>query len=110
VIFVQQSGRNKHEHICESLEWFARTSLPEFKERDAIRDAKKQADLAPFIEQALTRKPRMAPIDPADVPLVESFGRRGGGLSQQMQTTFASDRGGAISIPAMDPRLANART
>jgi len=110
VIFVQQSGRNRHEHICESLEWFARTSLPEFKERDAIRDRRKAAELAPFIEQALARKPRMAPIDPADIPLVESFGRRGGDLGKQTQTTFASDRGGAISIPAIDPRLANART
>src|SRR6185312_6188475 len=104
VIFVQQSGRNRHEHICESLELFARTALPEFKERDAAREISKQADLAPFIDAALARKPRMPPIDPKDVPLVESFGRRGGGLGQQVKTTFASDRGGAISIPATDLR------
>lgn len=108
VIFVQQSGRNRHEHICESLELFAATSLPGFKERDAIREVKKQAELAPYIAQALARKPRMAPIDPKDIPLVESFGRRGANLGNQMQKTFASDRGGAISIPAVDPRMANA--
>lgn len=108
VIFVQQCGRNRHEHICESLETFARTSLPEFKERDAVRQARKDADLAPYIEKALARKPRMAPIDPADVPVIESLGRRGGNLGPQMQKTFASDRGGAISIPAVDPRTLNA--
>ena len=43
----------------------------------------KQAELAPFIEQALARKPRMKPIDPADIPVVESFGRRGGGPGAQ---------------------------
>jgi hypothetical protein len=105
VIFVQQSGNNRHEHICDSLELFAEALLPEFKQRDAVRDARKQAELAPYIAQALARKPRMAPIDPADVPIVESFGRRGGGSGVQV-TTFASDRGGAISIPAADPRLA----
>jgi hypothetical protein len=66
---------------------------------------RKQAELAPFIAQALERKPRMAPIDPADIPVVESFGRRGGGLGAQVTNTFASDRGGAISIPAADPRV-----
>jgi hypothetical protein len=109
VIFVQQSGTNRHEHICESLELFAATLLPEFKRRDAVREARKQAELAPYIARALARKPCMAPIDPADIPLVESYGRRGGGLGAQVTSTFASDRGGAISIPAADPRAAAAR-
>jgi alkanesulfonate monooxygenase SsuD/methylene tetrahydromethanopterin reductase-like flavin-dependent oxidoreductase (luciferase family) len=104
VIFVQQCGRNRHEHICESLELFARTLLPEFRARDQAREARKQAELAPFVAAALERKPRMPPIAPEDVPLVESFGRRGGGLSSDVVRTFASDRGGAISIPAADPR------
>jgi alkanesulfonate monooxygenase SsuD/methylene tetrahydromethanopterin reductase-like flavin-dependent oxidoreductase (luciferase family) len=106
VIFVQQSGTNRHEHICESLELFAEALLPAFKQRDAVREAAKQAELAPYIAQALARKPRMAAIDPADVPIVESFGRRGGGSGAQATTTFASDRGGAISVPAADPRVA----
>ena len=105
VIFVQQSGNNRHEHICESLDLFAEALLPEFKRRDAVREAAKQTELAPYIAQALARKPRMAPIDPADVPVVESFGRRDSGAGAQA-TTFASDRGGAISIPAADPRVA----
>jgi hypothetical protein len=45
----------------------------------------------------------MNPIAAADVPVVESFGRRGGGAGAQQ--TFASDRGGAISVPAADPRI-----
>jgi hypothetical protein len=106
VIFVQQSGTNRHEHICESLELFAEALLPAFKQRDAVREAAKQAELAPYIAQALARKPRMAAIGPADVPIVESFGRRGGGSGAQATTTFASDRGGAISVPAADPRVA----
>ncbi len=108
VIFVQQSGRNRHEHICESLELFADRLLPEFKARDAVREKQKQVELAPFIEQALARKPRMQPIAPQDIPLVESFGRRGSEQQAQTTSTFASDRGGAISIPAADPRLATA--
>ena len=40
VIFVQQSGTNRHEHICESLELFAEALLPEFKQRDAVREAR----------------------------------------------------------------------
>lgn len=106
VIFVQQSGNNKREHICSSLELFATTSLPEFKARDEVREARKQAELAPYAEQALARKLRMKPIPPEDIPLVESYGRRGGARGAEVTTTFASDRGGAISIPAADLRQA----
>ena len=35
VAFIQQGGRNKHEHICEALELFARDVMPEFKEQEA---------------------------------------------------------------------------
>ena len=34
VIFVLQAGRNRHEHIMESIELFGREVLPEFAERD----------------------------------------------------------------------------
>ncbi len=36
-VFIQQGGRNKHEHICESLELFAAEVMPEFKAREAER-------------------------------------------------------------------------
>ena len=35
MIFVMQAGMNKHEHIMEAIELFAREVLPEFAERDA---------------------------------------------------------------------------
>lgn len=104
VIFVQQSGRNQHAHICDSLRYFGRDVLPEFRAREAARQAEKQAELAPYIAAALARKPRMAPIDPADVEAVLASGRRQGDVSARAAVTF-SDRGGAISIPTADPGL-----
>ena len=68
VVFIQQGGRNKHEHICESLNLFAAKVMPALKADQAARDAKKQAELAPFIEAALKRKKRMAPVAPSAVP------------------------------------------
>jgi alkanesulfonate monooxygenase SsuD/methylene tetrahydromethanopterin reductase-like flavin-dependent oxidoreductase (luciferase family) len=61
IIFVMQAGRNKHEHIMESLELFGKEVLPEFKERDAAQVAKKQQRLAPAIEAAMKRKVHDAP-------------------------------------------------
>jgi len=31
VAFIQQGGRNRHEHICEALDLFAREVMPEFR-------------------------------------------------------------------------------
>jgi hypothetical protein len=31
VILLNQAGKNSHEHICESLELFAREVMPEFQ-------------------------------------------------------------------------------
>jgi len=56
VIFVMQAGRNRHEHIMESLELFGREVLPEFAERDPALSAAKQARLAPIVETAMARK------------------------------------------------------
>jgi alkanesulfonate monooxygenase SsuD/methylene tetrahydromethanopterin reductase-like flavin-dependent oxidoreductase (luciferase family) len=63
VIFVSQAGRNRHEHICESLELFAREVLPELAEGEAEREAAKLERLAPAMERALARRepPREAP-------------------------------------------------
>ncbi|HWW54815.1 MAG TPA: LLM class flavin-dependent oxidoreductase, partial [Acidimicrobiales bacterium] len=56
VIFVSQAGNNRHEHICESLELFARTVLPRFHEHEASREQAKLERLAPAIEAALARR------------------------------------------------------
>jgi alkanesulfonate monooxygenase SsuD/methylene tetrahydromethanopterin reductase-like flavin-dependent oxidoreductase (luciferase family)/putative sterol carrier protein len=56
VIFVQQAGPNKHEHICESLELFGAKVLPHFVEGREEREAAKRERLAPAIERALARR------------------------------------------------------
>jgi hypothetical protein len=56
VIFVSQAGRNRHEHICESLELFAHEVLPEFAEGDDEREKAKLERLAPAIDAALARR------------------------------------------------------
>src|SRR5207249_9260866 len=63
VIFVSQAGKNRHEHICESIELFAREVLPRFAERDGMHAVEKRDRLAPAIERALARRqsPRDAP-------------------------------------------------
>ena len=70
MIFLQQAGRNKHEHICESLELFAREVMGEFKADVAAREAKKAAELAPYIAAAMARKRWMQPLADADIPVV----------------------------------------
>jgi len=107
IIFVQQVGRNRHDHICESLELFSQTLIGEFREREEARQAKKQAELQPYIDAALERKDRMAPVDPADIPVVKSAGlrRQEAGTDDPTGGAFVDKtRGGAIPIPHADPR------
>lgn len=75
VIFVQQGGRNRHEHICEALELFAAEVMPKLKAREAEREAKKQAELAPYIAKALARKKKMPPIPREQIPTIMAYGR-----------------------------------
>ena len=65
LIFVSQSGRTRHEHICESLELFGTEVLSEFRDGEEERDKAKQERLAPIVEAALARRspPRPAPAD-----------------------------------------------
>ncbi len=57
VIFVAQAGRNRHEHIMESLELFGREVLPEFAEREEEASAAKARRLEPVIDAVMARKP-----------------------------------------------------
>jgi alkanesulfonate monooxygenase SsuD/methylene tetrahydromethanopterin reductase-like flavin-dependent oxidoreductase (luciferase family) len=61
LIFIMQAGKNRHEHICESLEMFGTQVLPEFKERDEAIVAAKAERLAPVVEAALARKGEAGP-------------------------------------------------
>ena len=100
VMFIQQSGTNRHEHICESLEVFASKVMSEFKERDERREADKRRELAPYIDAALARKPKMPPVEDAAIPVIEALG------SKAPSPLLNSDRGGAIPIPTQDPLAA----
>jgi hypothetical protein len=70
VIFMQQAGRNRHEHVVDSLELFAAEVMPGFKAKVAEREAKKAAELAPYIEAAMARKRWMAPLEDHEIPVV----------------------------------------
>jgi alkanesulfonate monooxygenase SsuD/methylene tetrahydromethanopterin reductase-like flavin-dependent oxidoreductase (luciferase family) len=72
VIFLQQAGRNRHAHICESLELFAAEVMPAFKSEVEAREAKKRAGLAPWVEAALARKKWMQPLGADEVPVVQA--------------------------------------
>ena len=76
VSFIQQGGRNRHEHICEALELFAGEVMGEFKEKEAERIKRKDEELAPYIEAAMKRKAGMQPLADADIPPVLALGRQ----------------------------------
>tara|TARA_Y100000310_G_scaffold286150_1_gene310078 strand:- start:2244 stop:3512 length:1269 start_codon:yes stop_codon:yes gene_type:complete len=75
VSFLQQGGRNRHEHICEALELFAKEVKPEFTEREEEREAAKAEELAPYIEAAFERKDRMRELVDDEIPVVTAIGR-----------------------------------
>jgi hypothetical protein len=50
VIFLNQAGKNTHEHICESLELFAREVMPEFHANIPAHEEWKAKVLAREIE------------------------------------------------------------
>ena len=63
VMFVLQAGNNRHEHICESIELFAREVLPRFADGREEKEAAKADRLAAAVDKALTRRagPRALP-------------------------------------------------
>jgi alkanesulfonate monooxygenase SsuD/methylene tetrahydromethanopterin reductase-like flavin-dependent oxidoreductase (luciferase family) len=56
VIFVMQAGKNRHEHICESLELFAAEVLPRFAANRDRAEAAKADRLAAAVDAALARR------------------------------------------------------
>jgi alkanesulfonate monooxygenase SsuD/methylene tetrahydromethanopterin reductase-like flavin-dependent oxidoreductase (luciferase family) len=72
VIFLQQAGRNRHAHICESLELFAAEVMPTFKAEAAEREARKEKELAPYLAAAMARKKWMKPREDHEIPVVPS--------------------------------------
>jgi alkanesulfonate monooxygenase SsuD/methylene tetrahydromethanopterin reductase-like flavin-dependent oxidoreductase (luciferase family) len=76
IIFLQQSGRNQHEHICESLELFGSEVLPEFLSGRDEHEAKKAEELAPSIQKALARKQLLPELADEEIPIVKASRER----------------------------------
>jgi hypothetical protein len=53
---VLQAGPNRHEHICESLELFAKRVMPEFTLDREHRERTKREQLTPAVTRALARR------------------------------------------------------
>ncbi len=77
-VFIQQAGNNRHEHICEALELFADDVMPEFKEFETERVARKEEELAPYIEEAFKRKAErnemLAELSDDEIPTYGPYG------------------------------------
>jgi hypothetical protein len=103
VIFIQQGGKNRHDHICDAMRLFADTVMPQFKAHEVEREAQKAAELAPYIAAALARKQRMEPIAAAHIPVISPYGRN---IIQadQDETENVTHHGAAdITVPLRDP-------
>jgi hypothetical protein len=72
VIFLQQGGRNRHDHICESLEIFGNEIMAEFAEDRERREAEKAERLAPYIEAALARRETRPPLTDEEIEVVQA--------------------------------------
>lgn len=68
MIFVLQAGRNRHEHIMESLEIFGTQIMGEFAERDEAHVTARDQRFAPHIEAAFERKAALGDDRPAYDP------------------------------------------
>jgi alkanesulfonate monooxygenase SsuD/methylene tetrahydromethanopterin reductase-like flavin-dependent oxidoreductase (luciferase family) len=98
VIFIQQGGRNRHSHICESLELFARDVMPGFKEHEDKRELEKRERLAPAIAAAMGRKKFTPALADADIPKFSAYGRT---IVDPVST--AQGKGAGLAIPTENP-------
>ena len=105
VIFIQQGGRNRHEHICESLELFAEKVMPDFAERDAAQQQTKLEELAPHLEQAMARKEFLTPLLDDQIPEIEALGRQVmEKMSDEEKREIQEQRANrGVTIPVEDP-------
>jgi alkanesulfonate monooxygenase SsuD/methylene tetrahydromethanopterin reductase-like flavin-dependent oxidoreductase (luciferase family) len=77
VILLNQAGKNTHEHICESLELFAREVMPEFHARIPEQDEWKAKVLAREIElEEIDTQPFRDRYGPNSVQLNQVIGPR----------------------------------
>jgi alkanesulfonate monooxygenase SsuD/methylene tetrahydromethanopterin reductase-like flavin-dependent oxidoreductase (luciferase family) len=73
-IFIQQTGRTRHEDICESLELLAGAVLPPFREREMAHAPARAAAREAHAEAALARKARRRTLTGDEIPAVSAYG------------------------------------
>ena len=103
VVFLQQGGKNEHAHICASLELFAKAVMPAVKARHAEREARKTAELAPFVARALARKQHRASLRDKDIPSIVALGQQRARQESLDGKTANFGRGGEMQVPLEDP-------
>jgi alkanesulfonate monooxygenase SsuD/methylene tetrahydromethanopterin reductase-like flavin-dependent oxidoreductase (luciferase family) len=102
VVFIQQGGRNRHEHICQALELFAKDVMPEFQAGEAEREARKRDELGPFIEAAMARKQWMAPLSEEETEPVLALGRQIVAMPPPEEMAAALELSKATGVPFID--------
>jgi len=85
VTFIQQGGRNRHDHICEALELFGAEVMPEFKAEEEERERSKMEALAPYLEKAMERKRRMPELSDDEIPSYPALGRQIAATEEQKE-------------------------
>jgi hypothetical protein len=94
VIFIMQSGRNRHEDIMSSLELFGREVLPEFAERADAWDRAKAERLAPAVEAAMARRLDDVPAMPEGYVMTalpkQMMGKAGEDVLEKVAATTAT--------------------
>jgi alkanesulfonate monooxygenase SsuD/methylene tetrahydromethanopterin reductase-like flavin-dependent oxidoreductase (luciferase family)/putative sterol carrier protein len=95
VIFVSQAGRNRHEHICESLELFGREVLPRFAEQADRKDSERRERMAEARERALLRR---APARHMDGDYVIAAQSEGMGTGPQSEGALPLERPGKDDV------------
>ena len=97
VIFIQQGGNNRHQHICESLELFASDVMPEFQAGEAERERAKAARLAPAIAAAMRRKKYLRAPSDEEIAVFNAYGRT------IIDPASTQGQGAGLAIPREHP-------
>jgi hypothetical protein len=97
VIFIQQGGKNRHQHICESLELFASDVMPEFQAGEAERERAKAARLAPAIAAAMRRKKYLRAPSDEEIAVFNAYGRT------IIDPASTQGQGAGLAIPREHP-------
>ncbi len=90
--FVRQFGRATHQEMCDELQLFASEVMRPFQQREAERARRKAAELAPYIEAAMKRKPPEDPVRQEQVSPIMALPQRAVLAQQAGQAKGAWER------------------